>query len=268
MDRAQDILVAWLKEGKFVDPKACGTIMEARSVAGQYVEAMDLFTETRDAIFNMGLIRWNVKDALQILYPYAVRLSYPDVAVIRWLVGEMKKRDIPVSKDILIYQSACLIENGEELIPQISELSEHHQHPFIATVTLFHALVMGSNIEQLPRVWRDIMTRVVNPRGGLPPTIPGLKMAVHALSPDADHDFYALLESEEYANKLFSDGRTGAQWAKSMRNVRYNLALKLRKAGESVPTSDNEIIPETWVGKRPEKPKWMAPAEAISLKED
>jgi hypothetical protein len=233
---ATELYLASLKDSRGVDMPACEEVMSALASAGRESEAMAVFhTTLREMEVASKGSKEEVRKALEAPYAAAIRIAHPSAQKVSELIKEMRRKKIVVSRDLMTLLGSCFLADKRDLWDHISTFVG--QPPEVLVYCFFQSLVLGNNIYQLPRLWKQIMERILSAVDD----VRTISMVVQTLSPRIDHDFYALLRSEEFDAQRFADGRTGNEWADLMENVREDLASKLAEAGHYLPSPEDEM---------------------------
>lgn len=215
-----------------IDGWATAEIMMALAVRDRHEEAMAILSHV---VANVPRTAHDVKFLLTEPFATAIRITYPDVKGIVKLMGQMKEYGIKIQQENMALLGSSILTSNENLWYQISRIEMFPAYTLVYCI--FQSLVMGDNIEKLPRVWKEILQPLTKDQ----PTPRILYHAYKACCIEGEYNYRILLTSDEFADKKFSDGKTGKEWAAEIGKTKTQIEKKLRSSGTDIELMEAEV---------------------------
>lgn len=239
---AQDILrVEAIPDYVYIDGWAIAEVMLALAEQGRTDEALALLEGTVAYIEQRVMPYFPKRTSVykhRLAQPYAaaIRISYPHVPNIVKLMTAMRSLGGKILAESMAILGSSMLTRDKALWTQMSDDIPIFK-AYTVVYCIFQSLAMGDNIEKLPRVWKEVMERLIND----PATTPRVLFHAHkACLIEGEYNYRLLLTTDEFADKKFSDGRTGREWAAEIEKTKSYLEKRLASCGVDVAIMEAE----------------------------
>lgn len=204
---------------KFVASSAVAKLMQHMGKAGDKFAALKLFHEAR------GKAQGGDQKHLAGAFTVAFSLVHPNVKAERWLIGEMLRIGLPITRQTGIAVASAALASGEDIWEYTKTGPDFAVRGHLKQ--LVRALNRSANIARLPVVYARVISRALNgdPAFGSPED--GKRAVYQALLARDRFDLVGFLRTEELVAWQFEDGRSGGEWASRLESLRRRLGKEL-----------------------------------------
>lgn len=224
LELAKYLFQKWGHDEQDLHVEGLVALMEALAAQGRKEEAMRLFADDVPRLSTNGA-------AKTMAFSCAIRISHPDSGAIRDLLAAMTAQKIRISKKCHVLYASSLLNGSDDLWKGLNAAPCAMPPNY-----LFQALTVGDNLEYLPRIWTEVVDKLITGADSGEGDVVGAQRAlVAALTPDPTNNHLKLLRSEELKEFRLMDGRTCQEWADFLEQARKGAISRLKIDGMEIP---------------------------------